>query len=451
LAQGGLSEDAFAEAGVFTADGNGNLTNIIDEFAQSGSFFPAKGAPISGRYFINKDGSGQLQFNFGGNQFTNFQIALTDSSHFSLIEQDVFATGSGSGEKQDTSAFNAVPTGTFIFQARTAQDNSFFGRARVGSAAITSGAITGVEDVLAAFGAVNPRVPFTGTVVDAPDATGLGEITLSDGTFFRYYVVNAGKFRFLSTSGSLELGLAEAQTGAPFSNATLTAGSSYVFGSSGDSDLQSGIHSAGVVTVEGNGAVTGGSVDLDFDGTISANITVENSSNYSVDPDGRGVLNLDLSAGPSKQDVFWIVNPSRAFLLVNSNAGVEDGTMAKQQGAPFSNVSLNKQTAFFMDGFDLTFKDRVGTITPDGNGNFKWSQQANSFDPASETGFPSSFSTTGTNQVGSNGRVTVTVNGLLNPGNSSLVLYMVTNNTGFVVAEDPGFDLGGAFTVQTGP
>ncbi len=446
-----LSTDAFSEAGVFTADGNGNLTNIIDEFAQSGSFFSTRRTPISGKYTINKDGTGQLQFNFGGNQFTNFQITLTDTSHFYLIQQDQFATAAGSGEQQTTSAFNAVPTDTFIFQAREAIQDFAFASARVGSLAFNGGAISGLEDVLLAFGNVNPKVPFTGTV-GAPDTSGLGQITLSDGSTFRYYVVSSNKFRFLSTSGSLELGVAEKQSGGPFSNATLAAGNSYVFGSSGDSDLAAGVHSAGVFTTDGNGSVTNGTTDLDFDGTITSNVAVQNTSNYSIDnTDGRGVLNLNLGNGTSKQDIFWMVNTSRAFLLMNSSAAVEDGTFSKQQGAPFANANLNAQGAFFMDGFDLAFKDRVGTIVPDGKGNFKWNQQANSFDPTTGIGTVSSFSTSGTNQVNANGRVTVTVNGLINGANSSMVFYLVTNNSGFVVAEDPGFDLGGAFMVQTGP
>jgi hypothetical protein len=443
--------DAFSEAGVFTADGQGHVTNVIDEFSQSGTFFPAKGAPITGGYTVNSDGTGLLQFNFGGNQFTNFRIVFTDSSHFYMIEQDSFATGTGSGEKQDTSAFNVTPSGDFVFQARTAQDNTNNRSGRVGSMALAGGAITGLEDKLAVFGNVDPLVPFTGAVPTAPDSTGLGEIILSDGTSFRYYVVNAGKFRLLSTTGSLELGVAEAQTGGPFSNATLAAGSSYVFGSSGDSDLQVGVHSAGVFSTDGNGNVTIGATDLDFDGTILSNVAIQNTSNYSIDTNtGRGVLNLDLANNTSKQDVFWMVSPSRAYLLVNSNAAIEDGTFLKQQGTPFTNTSLNKQAGFFMDGFDLAYKDRVGTITPDGNGNLKWNQQSNSFDTSGNE-LPSSFSTTGSSQVDSNGRVTVTVNGLVNGTNSSLVFYLITTNTGFVVAEDPGFDLGGAFTVQTGP
>src|SRR5258708_16750112 len=52
------STDFFSEGGIFTADGNGHLTNIIDDFTQSGVFFPGSGNPLSGTYGINTDGTG---------------------------------------------------------------------------------------------------------------------------------------------------------------------------------------------------------------------------------------------------------------------------------------------------------------------------------------------------------------------------------------------------------
>jgi len=42
---------------------------------------------------------------------------MIDDSHFLCIEQDVFATTSGFGEKQDTTALTAAPSGNFVFKA----------------------------------------------------------------------------------------------------------------------------------------------------------------------------------------------------------------------------------------------------------------------------------------------------------------------------------------------
>jgi hypothetical protein len=442
--QAGTSADPFSETIVFTADGNGNLNVTVDDFDQDNtSFFLA--SSIAGTYAINRDGTGLLSFNG-----SNFPITMIDDSHFYDIEQDIFATASGFGEKQDTSAFGTVPSGTFVFKAHNLGTSS-----RVGSLTVTSGNISGLEDFLTLGSALPPGSPtaITGSFTTAPDGNGRGQFTLSDGTSFAYYVVNSSKFHFLDFSNAgatLEIGLAEKQTGGPFSNATLAANASYVFGSSGDTTANTvAIHSAGVFTSDGNANITAGTLDFVQDGTVNGMVSVQPGSTYSVSADGRGVLNLTLSNGLNNQKVFWMVSPTRAYLLVNTSGAIEDGTFSQQQGAPFSNSSWSNQSAFFMDGFDLAFKDRVGVINPN-NGSFGWIQQAESFDVI-QGGLGSGLSTTGTYQVSANGRVVVTVNGLLNPGNSNMVFYLISNSSGFMVQEDQGFDIGGAFSQQTGP
>ena len=93
-----------------------------------------------------------------------------------------------------------------------------------------------------------------------------------------------------------------------------------------------------------------------------------------------------------------------------------------------------------MDGFDTTYKDRVGAFQPTSSG-FNWKQAANAFD-VNLGGLLSSLGTNGTAQVSSNGRVAVTVNGVT----SSLVFYLSGPGSGFMVQEDA--DIGGAFSQQ---
>src|SRR6266478_6120728 len=137
--------------------------------------------------------------------------------------------------------------------------------------------------------------------------------------------------------------------------------------------------------------------------------------------------------------IFWMVNGTRAYFLANNTAAVEDGTFSQQQGAPFT--ALSSQAAFVMDGFDVAFKDRVGLFKPT-SGGFNWNQEANSFDATLGIGTLTSLGTNGTYQLSSNGRVTVTVNNVT----SSLVFYLSSANTGFIVQEDA--DIGGAFSQQ---
>jgi hypothetical protein len=432
--QAGTGVNAFSETIVFTADGSGNVTVTVDDFDQVGGPFNLTSSE-TGTYSVASDGTGSLSF--GG---SNYAITMIDDNHFYIIEQDFFATASGFGEKQDTTAFTAAPSGSFVFKAHEVQTSS-----RVGGITITAGGIAGTEDFLS-LTSLSSNMPITTSVsMTAPDATnGRGTFTLTDGSSFNYYVVNSGKFYIMSnsSSGALEIGQVEMQTGGPFSAATLAVGGSYVFGSSGDTNVSgaAGIHSAGVFTTDGNGNITAGAVDYVQDTTVNSNLAVSGGT-YTLASNGRGTINLTLTGGTISPQIFWMVNGSRAYFLVNSTAAVEDGTFSQQQGAPFT--ALSSQAAFVMDGFDVAFKDRVGLFKPTSSG-FNWNQAANSFDTSI---FPpvatlTSLPTNGTYQVSANGRVTVTVNNVT----PSLVFYLSSANTGFMVEEDA--DIGGSFSQQ---
>lgn len=429
--QAGNGVNAFSETIVFTSDGSGNMTVTVDDFDQVGGPFILSSSE-TGTYSIASDGTGSLSF--GG---SNYAITMIDDSHFYIIEKDFFATASGFGEKQDTTAFTAAPSGTFVFKAHEIDTSS-----RVGRITITAGVVAGTEDLLS-LGSLSSNMPITASAaMTVPDANGRGAFTLTDGSSFHYYVVNSGKFYIMSNSasGSLEIGQAEMQV-APaggFSPATLPG--SYVFGSSGDTSVggAAGIHSAGVFTTDGNGNITAGAVDFVQDATVNSNLAVSGGT-YTLASSGRGTVNLTLAGGTSSPQIFWTLSGTRAYFLADSTLAVEDGTFSQQQGAPFT--ALTSQAAFVMDGFDVAFKDRVGLFKPT-SGGFNWNQSANSFDATTAIGNPSTLPTSGTYQVSSNGRVAVTVNGIT----SSLVFYLSSANTGFMVQEDA--DIGGAFTQQ---
>jgi uncharacterized Zn-binding protein involved in type VI secretion len=437
----------FSETIVFTADGSGNLNVTVDDFDQVGGPYNLQSS-VTGTYSIASDGTGSL--NIGGSNGFNYAITMIDDKHFYIIEQDLFQTASGFGEMQDKTAFTAAPSGPFIFKAHEVDTSS-----RVGGITITAGAIAGTEDFLSLGLLSTSQTVATSVSMTAPDATnGWGKFTLTDGSSFNYYVVNSGKFYIMSNSpsGSLEIGQAEAQV-APaggFSLATLPG--SYVFGSSGDTTVtgSAGIHSAGVFTTDGNGHIESGSstvpgaVDYVQDTTVNSNLAVSGGT-YTLDASGHGEIDLTLSVGTIKQK-FWTLNGTRAYFLVNNTAAVEDGTFSQQQGAPFT--ALSSQAAFVMDGFDVAFKDRVGLFKPT-SGGFDWNQAANSFDPVQEIGSLTATSTSGTYTVTSNGRAAVVVNGVT----TSVVFYLSSANTGFMVQEDTNSlggvnDIGGSFTQQ---
>jgi hypothetical protein len=427
----GTSADPFSETLVFSADGAGNLKVTVDDFNQDGQFLNPPSLPETGTYAISSDGTGSITV--GG---SSYAITMIDDGHFYVMQQDSGATSSGYGELQDTTAFTAAPSGAYVFKAHRQSGSS-----RVGGITITAGAISGTEDLLD-LGITANTVPVSSSVaMSAPDSSGRGSFTLIDGTAFNYYVVNSGKFHFMANNGSLEIGMAEAQTGT-FTLATLAAGTSYVFGSAGDTSVTGAqaIHSGGVFTSDGNGNITAGSVDYVQDTTVNPNLTVS-SGTYTLAASGRGTLNLTLSGGTINPQIFWMVNSSRAYFLVNSGTAVEDGIYTLQTG-----TTLTSQAAFTMDGIDTGgIKDRVGIFAPAGSGILKWNQASNSFLPSAGSGQVTTLGTTATYQVSSNGRVTVVVNNV-NTTTPGMVFYLSSPNTGVMVEEDS--NVGGTFAQQ---
>jgi len=264
--------------------------------------------------------------------------------------------------------------------------------------------------------------------------------------------VNSRKIRFLNTSAtsSLAIGQAEAQTGGPFTDASLTG--TYVFGSSGDTLNVAGIHSVGLFATDGAGHITAGTFDSVQDGNPTTAISLNPGSTYAVNNIGRVDALLNLSTGITNEKVMYLVSPTRAYFLVNDPVNVEDGTLDKQTGSAFTNTSMKGQYAFLMDGFDanqqLPYRDRVGTWTPDGAGAVKTSYVASGYLPSvPPVSTATSNSLSGTYAVDASGIATASVNNL----SSNLIFYMVSANSGYMLQADTGVDIGGAFTIQPAP
>ena len=433
----------FIEGGVFTADGNGNLTSITDDFIEN--FQPGLNNQATGTYTIRGDGSGDVAFNFGANGVAQYHITLSDDSHFYMEEDEGFNTSAGSGEKQDTSTFGTIPSGTFVMQTH----DLIAGNSKVGVATWNAGQITGTGDVLS--GGVVTSVTISGTAQTSGSSTGRGTVTITDDTgtsHYVYYVVNSSRLRLFNTDNLISLGLgqAEAQTGGPFSTSSLNG--SYVFGSAGETTNVDGIHTVGLFATDGAGNVTSGSFDFVQDGNVVTGITLAPSppSSYTVNGNGHAVVNLNLSTGATNVKHMFLVNPSRAFFLVDDPGNIEDGTLDKQTGT-FSNGSLNGQAAFFMDGFDGVYKDRVGTLTPNGSGNVNTAYISSFFDPVNIIGGAKAFTFSGTYGVTGNGRATAQFPGFTN----NLIFYLSSSDTGYFLQADSGIDFGGALKLQTGP
>jgi len=432
----------YREAGVFMANGAGSITGGTDDFCEGSTCTSAN--PVTGSYTIGNDGTGSLSLSVG----INLDVTLVSSSKVYLMETDNVNAG-GIAELQTTSSsiLSSAPSGTFAFRMHTvssAQGSSSV----VGALTITSGAVSGNDDVerggVFDNGGANP-LTLTGSFSAPSNGRGTGTITDSSNVTsdFVYYIVDGNNVRWLSTdSGILGLGRAEKQTGAPFSAASLSGG--YAFGSRADDNTYlGGVNTVGSFSTAGTGSISDGAYDSVQDGNSFVDIAFTGS--YTMASNGRAAVILNPSGGTQVQQVFWMVNKTRAFLITNDSTKYEDGTLDQQQGT-FSTGTLNGQYAFVMDGFNLNtslYVDRIGWIQWNGSGNLTWNEVVNDSGSVQQPGFLS-----GTYSVGSNGRATASVNNLSLNAND-LIFYLVSGGTAYVLQNDPGVEMIGVTSVQT--
>jgi len=439
----GVNAFPYYEAGVFVADGIGNLTNVSDDFSEGATPTLTTGA---GTYSIKNDGTGSLTLNNALGTVT-LAVTIVSSSKAYLIEADAGLNSSGMAELQDSTATSSAPGGTFAFRLHTANTSQMFSlsAASVGVFTASGGTVsTGTMDVdrggTLNNGTASP-LTFTGSF-NAPPNLGRGTGTFTDSSnttlSFIYYVVDANNVRFLSSSsGLLGIGRAEKQSSPALSG-------SYAFGGRGNT-VNNGINAVDTVGAfsASGGSITTGAIDAVEDGS-NLSTTISGGS-YTTTANGRATVTLNASSG-TVQATFWMVSPSRGFFLItNDSNAVEDGTLDLQSGT-FTNATMNGQFAFMMDGFDTTqLLDRLGTLTWDGTSKLTLNEVANS--SVTGQGAISPGVLTGNYSVSSNGRAVGTISNL-SLTNNDLVFYLISGSDAYLLQNDSGVQINGMISLQ---
>jgi hypothetical protein len=427
----------YREAGVFIADGKGNITGGSDDFSEGSS--GAGNTSISGSYNIANDGTGGMVLNFASGGSVSLAVTLISSSDVYLIEADTTLNASGLAEKQDSTAIASIPSGTFVFRIQTTS-TSQGSAAMVGGMTVASGGVSGSEDLNRA--GASSSATLTSGLLNSPDSFGRSSGTFSDSTgvtlSFNYYIVDSNNMRFLvSTPGVNGLGSAEMQT------STAGLSGSYAFGSKGDDSYSlGGVKTVGRFTASA-GSITAGVYDSVQDAVPIAGASFSGTYTSS---NGSSVVTL----GSGVEQVFWTVSSSRAFFLTTSDpanpSNVEAGTADLQQSASFSNASLKGQYAFSMEGFDATnnfFVDRVGWLQWNGSGTLSLSEEVND----SGSGGQISGILSGSYSVASNGRATGTITSFSQSPND-FVVYLVSGSSGYLLQNDAGLEISGKMSQQ---
>jgi hypothetical protein len=301
-----------AIVGSFVADGNGNITSGSVDLNDDGTL--TSSTSVTGAYNVNvgninglitlKIGSGTLTFGY-------YQVSPTE-----LLTTSADQTGptipmvSGVVLQQAASFTNASFTGANVLQMT--------GSALQGPTTyipdVTLGLLTsdGKGNVNASYdefkASLTAQQTYTGTyTVDA--TTGRTPIMVSSATKTVLYLVSNTKAFALGADTSTSSGLSEAQTGSPFTNASLKG--NYLGGTLPWPEL----NVVSLAAADGAGNVLFTS-DTSGSKGLASNVTT--TGTYSVDNTGRVVVTVSGDATPR---IFYVVSPTKAILLSGDTGG----------------------------------------------------------------------------------------------------------------------------------
>ena len=365
---------------------------------------------------------------------------------------------------------NASLNGQYAFSMSGVDLNSGAYIARIGSlAADGQGHITaGLEDVLD-LGSSNPASLMTfsnGTY--QIQANGRGVIVLNvtgGGTLQLSVSLQSGSHGYLvqtdglaSTSGGLEM-----QTPLQFSANAING--KYVFDFSGISfagTTPSVISLIGQFGADGNGNVTGGTIDVNDSSFAPTGATALTASSYQLDTNGngtnfgRGMMTLD-----GRTYAFYIVDATRVELLEEDQHGGSSGPAILQTGAiPTTNAGFKGSFVFLTGGSDTTSRGnfgpdaRVGRFTADGAGgigtiSFHENNDGNNAQLSPGSGISNASYTIDTSNAGS-GRGTFTFHNS-SIGTVTYVFYMYSPTRAVIQDVSAGIEADGTMVLQSAP
>jgi hypothetical protein len=299
-----------AVVGSFQADGNGNITsgsvdlNDNGDVSNSTSVTGATTPGDLGGLITLKIGSGTLTFDYYQVSPTEFLAASADQTALAI------PMVSGIVLQQTGPFTNASFTGANVLQMT--------GSALQGLATfipdVTLGLLTSDEkgNVSASYdefkASLTAQQTYTGTyTVDA--TTGRTPISVSSATRTVLYLVSGSKAFAFGADASTSSGLSEAQSGSPFTNASLKG--SYLGGTLPWPNL----NVVSLAAADGAGNVPFTSNTSGSKGLASNIIT---TGTYSVDGTGRAVVTVSGDATPR---IFYVVSPTKAALLSGETGG----------------------------------------------------------------------------------------------------------------------------------
>jgi hypothetical protein len=240
--------------------------------------------------------------------------------------------------------------------------------------------------------------------------------------------------------GTRNSGVLLKQTTSAFTTASISGG--YAFGFAGIDSLNSGKNRfgvAGALQADGAGNFTSGVLDSD-DAASGVTSDVPFVGTYTVATNGRGTASIKTAQGTTGYS-FYIVSSTQLLVIEtdtfpNGGNPLVSGTMLQQSAnGSFTVGNFNATGVFQTTGLaSSTPQSQVGLLTGNGVGGFSLTSDQN------VGGTLTTPTSTGSYSVDPTGRLT----------GVGFVVYLVSNNQGFIIGTDPVVSFG-FMTAQSGP
>ncbi len=302
---------------------------------------------------------------------------------------------------------------------------------------------SGVEDLNHRTG-ISQELAFTGAYSIGPDGRGSASFVFASFTVnVRFVMLSNQKALFIEfdTSSGGEGTIAKRDTAA-FSTSALAGG--YSFGLDGIS-ASGAISMAGRFTLDGAGAISAGVRDINDTGVVTTNDAF--AGTYNVNANGRGTATLTGGSLGPLDFSFYVVSAEEIFLVSLDSLPATIGMAEQHQQASFSTATLGGDYVLVSRGASPLgalaiggrfSADGLGAIT---NGVADGTTSDQVFD---------NVAFTGTYNISSNGRGTVTLSSVF--GTANLALYMVSGDrVFFVLIENFAVTSGTLLAQQGGP
>ena len=433
-----------AMAASITTDGKGNITGGEEDYI---ALTPAltsgdDNAKITGgTYTIGTNNLGMITFTDATKNTFTFAVALGTISngvatHGQMVEFDTNPLEMTGGiALQNSSAFSTTAfTGGYAFGFPGWDSNTnpsiSIGSFTLGSGTISSGLYDSNDG-----GSITTSVSFTGSLSTA-DADGRFTLSLMTGGNsappIPCYAVSPGDWFCAAYEGGLAItyGTIVQQTGGPYTAASLNG--STVYENQSESGVPYPHADLGILSFNGAGSASA-SLDIDDGGGAAQSMTA--TATYSVTSGTNGRVVITPTGG--SPIVCYMIGSNHAFTMdEGSKPGF--GTLEAQEAGPFTNGSV--KGAYYFGTLPLVSPPAgsapgttsppplayfAGIATADGAGNTSIVLDGNS-----SGSLVTGASSTDTDTVGSNGRVTF--------GTSTSILYIVSPTKFYIMSVPPG-------------